>query len=122
MPNTELQDHDDLSLERLVDMFDLALTSSDPRIIDALRNLMMISTLVAPETTSRKAPGPLRKIMQHIESVDRRVSQLERSASYNNIKYGPGPGMTTWTDTTAGFDVTTLRGLMKYPSDPGESP
>ena len=42
------KDSADFDLERFVDMFDEALTSQDPRVMDSLRSLMMIVTLTRP--------------------------------------------------------------------------
>ena len=44
------KDQADFDLERFVDMFDEAMTSRDPRVMDALRGLMMMVTLTRPES------------------------------------------------------------------------
>ena len=58
------KDQADFDLERFVDMFDEALTSQDPRVMDALRSLMMIVTLTCPEskTEHSRRDGPLRRL------------------------------------------------------------
>ena len=44
------KDQADFDLERFVDMFDTAMTSNDPRVVETLRKLMMIVALTRPET------------------------------------------------------------------------
>ena len=45
-------DQSDFDLDRFVDMFDEALTSTDPRVVETLRKLMMIVALTRPESSS----------------------------------------------------------------------
>ncbi len=84
------KDQADFDLERLVDMFDEALTSRDPRVVDTLRSLMMIVTLTKPESRDSglhdRNSGPLRRMIEDInhlhrrlERVENEVRQLERS-------------------------------------------
>jgi len=42
------KDQADFDLERFVDMFDTAMTSNDPRVVETLRKLMMIVALTRP--------------------------------------------------------------------------
>ena len=42
------KDQADFDLERFIDMFDEAVNSRDPRVVNALRSLMMIVTLTRP--------------------------------------------------------------------------
>lgn len=74
------RDQADWDLERCFEMFDSALVSRDERVINALRNLLMIVTLTAPETElsgieSRK--GPLRRIMDDINSLTRHINNMD---------------------------------------------
>jgi hypothetical protein len=91
------KDQADWDLERCFEMFDQALISKDERVVNALRNLLMIVTLTAPETElsgieSRK--GPLRRIMddingltRHINIMDDELRELRKlSTQYSNIK------------------------------------
>ncbi len=92
------KDQADFDLERLVDMFDEALTSQDPRVIDSLRSLMMIVTLTKPESRDSglhdRNSGPLRRMIEDInhlhrrlERVENEVRQLERSRSKEQDYY-----------------------------------
>lgn len=92
------KDQADFDLERLVDMFDEALTSRDPRVVDTLRSLMMIVTLTKPESRDSglhdRNSGPLRRMIEDInhlhrrlERVENEVRQLERSQSKEQDYY-----------------------------------
>lgn len=76
-------DQADFDLERFIDMFDQALTSDDPRVVDALRSLMMMTILTKPESTGPavdRERGPLRRVIEDINSLARRTSRLEEEA------------------------------------------
>ena len=61
-------------------MFDEAMTSTDPRVIETLRSLMMIVAMTRPEDrhqfTDRKT-GPLRQMYDDVKVAHRRISDLE---------------------------------------------
>ena len=73
------KDQADFDLDRFVDMFDEAMTSKDPRVIETLRNLMMIVTLTRPETFNRhdRKSGPLRRLFEDMHDLNRRIRHLE---------------------------------------------
>lgn len=80
---------DDFDLERFIDMFDTALTSKDERVINALRSLLMIVTLTAPEN-DRKAEnqiGPLRQIFHDMRELNKRVRSLEDTEMKRMYEY-----------------------------------
>ena len=66
-------------LERFIDMFDEAMSSKDERVIDALRNLLMIVTLTRPEVraTHGRNSGPLRRLFDDMHHLNRRMYDLE---------------------------------------------
>jgi hypothetical protein len=72
-------DQADFDLERFVDMFDEAMSSKDERVINALRNLMMIVTLTRPEVRERqdRNSGPLRRLFEDVHHLNRRMYDLE---------------------------------------------
>ena len=65
------KDQADFDLERFVDMFDEAMTSKDPRVIETLRSLMMIVTLTRPESsdTFNQRKGPLRRAFDDMNQM-----------------------------------------------------
>lgn len=73
------KDQADFDFERFVNMFDEAMTSEDPRVIETLRSLMMIVTLTRPESNdvynSRK--GPLRRAFEDMNHLWKRIEQME---------------------------------------------
>jgi hypothetical protein len=83
-------DQSDFDLERFINMFDEALTSRDPRVIDALRGLMMTVTLTRSETRDvmeDRRTGPLRRLVEDVNDLHRRISHLENTQS----RYGAKP-------------------------------
>lgn len=73
------KDQADFDLDRFVDLFDEAMTSKDPRVVETLRNLMMIVTLTRPETYNRhdRKSGPLRRLFEDMHDLNRRIRHLE---------------------------------------------
>jgi hypothetical protein len=83
-------DQSDFDLERFINMFDEALTSRDPRVIDALRGLMMMVTLTRSETRDvmeDRRTGPLRRLLEDVNDLHRRIAHLENTQS----RYGASP-------------------------------
>ena len=74
------KDSADFDLDRFINMFDEALTSQDPRVIDALRGLMMIVTLTRPEAKAavdNQHRGPLRRLVDDVTNLNRRLGAVE---------------------------------------------
>ncbi len=75
------KDQADFDLERFVDMFDEALTSKDPRVVNALRSLMMMVTLTRPEVNAagldNRATGPLRRMFEDMNHLNNRLHRVE---------------------------------------------
>ena len=72
-------DQADFDLDRFIDMFDEAMTSKDPRVIETLRSLMMIVTLTRPEATTKhdRLTGPLRRLYDDLYHLNRRMGQMD---------------------------------------------
>jgi hypothetical protein len=82
-------DQSDFDLERFINMFDEALTSRDPRVIDALRGLMMTVTLTCSETRDvmeDRRTGPLRRLLEDVNDLHNRISRLEEILSSRAAK------------------------------------
>jgi hypothetical protein len=75
------KDQADFDLERFVDMFDEAVNSQDPRVMDALRGLMMMVTLTRPESRDSglhdRNAGPLRRLYEDMNHLHRRLERVE---------------------------------------------
>ena len=70
-------DSADFDLDRFINMFDEALTSQDPRVIDALRGLLMIVALTRPEARTSVERGPLRRLVDDVTNLNRRLGAVE---------------------------------------------
>ena len=82
-------DQSDFDLERFINMFDEALTSRDPRVIDALCGLMMMVTLTRSETRDvmdDRRTGPLRRLLEDVNALHNRISRLEEILSSRAAK------------------------------------
>ena len=71
------KDSADFDLDRFIRMFDEALTSQDPRVIDALRGLLMIVALTRPEARTSIERGPLRRLVDDVTNLNRRLGVVE---------------------------------------------
>jgi hypothetical protein len=71
------KDSADFDLDRFINMFDEALTSEDPRVIDALRGLLMIVALTRPEAKTAVERGPLRRLVNDVTNLNRRLGVVE---------------------------------------------
>jgi hypothetical protein len=86
----------DFDLERVMDLFDSALTSKDERVVNALRQLLMITALTAPESNDDimdQRNGPFRRLQENLNDLYRRLNTVENEM--NNMRrqpYNPGAG------------------------------
>jgi hypothetical protein len=68
----------EFDLQRVMDLFDTALTSKDERVVNALRSLLMIVALTNPEDADAKGDiGPLRAMERDLNSMHSRIRSLE---------------------------------------------
>ena len=74
------KDSADFDLERFVNMFDEAMTSQDPRVMETLRSLMMIVTMTRPESydSNDHKRGPLRRAFEDMNHLWKRIEQMEQ--------------------------------------------
>lgn len=81
MGAARLKDQADFDLERFIEMFDAAMTSKDPRVVDALRSLMMMVILTKPETDDSalrdRNAGPLRRMFEDLNHLNNRLHRIE---------------------------------------------
>lgn len=99
----------DFDLERVMDLFDSALTSKDERVVNALRQLLMITALTAPESNDDimdQRNGPFRQLQENLNDLYRRLNTIENEmANMRRQPYEPphpytpvGPGPSPWTN------------------------
>jgi hypothetical protein len=111
------KDQADFDLERFVDMFDEAMTSNDPRVIETLRKLLMIVSLTRPEsqTEHSRRDGPLRRLFDDMNNLNRRMNRMEEETSErrrawdNQDKYS----MQAAAQMAQGIDDDVMRQLSK---------
>ena len=90
------KDAADFDLERFTELFDQALTSDDPRVKNALRQLMMIVVLTDTddhEGRARSKSGPLRRMQEDmrdqfkwIQRLEQEIETLKKQVSYNEMQ------------------------------------
>jgi hypothetical protein len=81
------KDSSDFDLETFVDLFDTAMTSDNPAVQKAFKNLLMITAIVHAKQEGLQSPqGPLRRLVDDIHNLNRRLTDLE------NQKIYPGGG------------------------------
>lgn len=111
------KDSADFDLEAFIDLFDEALTSDDPAVQKTLQHLMVIAALARNHDGHSERRGPLRRMYEDLQHINRRLERLETGNStfgkpntgwpgggYNpSAPYGPvpvpntGPGMHPYT-------------------------
>ena len=111
----------DYDLERFTEMFDQALTNDDPRVRNALRQLMMIVVLTDTEDhegEQRSKHGPLRRLQQdmreqwqYMQRLEREIETLKKQLSYHEMQQQGGAGYRAqdynlkYAENTAGMAV-----------------
>jgi hypothetical protein len=101
------KDSSDFDLETFIDLFDTALSSDNPAVKRALKNLLMIATLVDSDLTpEQRVKGPLRRLVEDLRDTNRRIDRLqEEQAQRQYIRtvttpYTPPYTVGTGTSTT----------------------
>ena len=78
MSATDSMGQAEFDLQRVFELFDTALISKDERVVNALRNLLMIVALTNPEDPDSKGDiGPLRTMERDLNSMNSRIRSLE---------------------------------------------
>jgi hypothetical protein len=115
------KDAADYDLERFVEMFDRALTSDDPRVKNALRQLTMMVILTDNddhEGRARSKNGPLRRMQEDmrdqfrwIKRLEQEVETVKKQLSYHEMQRQGGAGYRAqdynlkYAESTAGMAV-----------------
>ena len=119
------KDQADFDLERIMDLFDTALTSRDERVQNALRSLLMISVLTQTQDDGNMAieqsVGPLRRMQEDLKNLNYRLASLQSEVDQLKLgqhrTYNPYPG--GYSDT-GGYEPkygpTTLTGSVTAPA------
>jgi hypothetical protein len=79
------KDQADFDLEAFVDLFDTAMTSDNPAVKKAFKNLMLIAAIVNSENKDEAIrQGPMRRLVEDHQNLIRRLNNLENE----NIRKG----------------------------------
>jgi hypothetical protein len=78
---------DNADIQELARLIDTALASDNPSVKKALRNFMLIVSIVDSENTESTIKGPFSELIQQIELLTRRIELLERN-TYNSAYKG----------------------------------
>ena len=106
------KDSADYDLERLTELLDEALTSDDPRVKNALRQLMMIVVLTSEDHEDREKQrltsrvGPMRRMQEDLRDLMRTVQDLKHEIQ-NLQKQAAWGGGYRIADNAAGFRAQT---------------
>ena len=77
------KDQADFDLETFVDLFDTAMSSNNPAVQRALRNLLMIAAIVnAEDSEAGMRKGPLRRVIDDQNNIIRRLERVENERIY----------------------------------------
>ena len=101
------KDSSDYDLERLTELFDEALTSDDPRVKNALRQLMMMVILTSDDHEDKDRGlygrrGPLRRMQEDLNDLRRTVADLKHEIQ-NLQKQAAWGGGYRIADSTSGM-------------------
>ena len=78
------KDQADFDLETFVDLFDTAMSSDNPAVQRALKNLVLISAMVNAQSPESLRKGPLRRVVEDIQILNKRLSTLESAGAYRS--------------------------------------
>ncbi len=120
------KDQADFDLETFVDLFDTAMSSDNPAVQRALKNLVLISAMVnAQQDPDGIRKGPLRRVVDDIRNLSRRLEQLEGAGAYRSTyaPSKPNPGTPPGTTTGPWINPTYQPGQTQWPTTlPGTFP
>lgn len=103
------KDSADYDLERLTELFDEALTSDDPRVKNALRQLMMMVILTSEDHEDRDKQrltgrmGPMRRMQEDLRDLMRAVQDLKHELETLRKQAAWGGGGYRIADSTNGM-------------------
>jgi hypothetical protein len=90
------KDQADFDLETFVDLFDTAISSDNPAVQRALKNLLMIAAIVnAEDPEAGMRQGPLKRVLEDQRNIIRRLDRIESDRIYPQqpAPYNPGAPM-----------------------------
>lgn len=121
MSSMREKDQADFDLETFVDLFDTAISSDNPTVQRALKNLILVSAIVnAQENSEGLRKGPLRRLVDDIQTLHKRIGNLESAGAYR-ATYAPNTTISPGTASPAPGQYHTT--FTNYPQvHPGTLP
>lgn len=74
-----VDDSNNFDLETFVNLFDTAMTSSNPAVQKTLKNLLLLASIVREDQI--KVDGPLRKLMKDVSALQIRLASIDLELS-----------------------------------------
>ena len=78
---------DDIDLKTFVELFDTAMSSTNPAVKKCFHNLIMLAALVHAEETKEHQKGPLGKLLDDVDNLRATVEQVRISTFYQHPPY-----------------------------------
>ena len=107
-------------VEQFIDIIDQALQSDAPAVVQALQNLILITSLTAEKSLNK---GPIGQLVEDLRVLQARVSRLEEDMKFNQAvqqknhweKYAP-----TWPYTVTSTTSSSSANTRSYNADEKE--
>lgn len=121
------RENEEIDLKRMLELFDAALSSQDPRIKEQLRKLLLVVALIEPDLTPSKEQqrGPLSTLYSRLHELEDRLRRIEMTShitpNYNisgiySPNIAPGTGTYTWAGPNAVPYTVTLSNTSIIPN------
>jgi hypothetical protein len=78
---------EDMDLRTFVELFDTAMTSTNPTVKKCFHNLLMLAALVHAEETDDHKKGPLGKLIDEVDQLHKKVEALRIQVSFQHPAY-----------------------------------
>jgi len=85
--------YNEFDLEQFADLFDQAMTSDNPTVKRAFKNLLLVAAIA--ESDEKKVVGPMRELLDELKALRQRVNNLESQwiRPQTPTPYSPGTPM-----------------------------
>jgi len=106
-----MNEDNEVDLYELARLFDAALASNNRSVKKALRNFMLVASIVEAEEISA-GPGPLATILNRISTLEKEVTAINQAAKhkgYNDGKYFNGLDRWDGGNLPCGSSVSTAK-------------
>ena len=92
----------EIDIDELLRTLDVALTSDNPMVKNALKKFLFIVKMTEPEA-NEPIPGPYQTLLDQLESLHRRIERMELTQQQQAPYYPPN----TWITTSGGSYTTS---------------